>query len=216
VDPLSPIRELVARVASLESQLADTRAENARLREENAVLRQAVLALTREVEELKRRLGSGGHGGGRGTPPPTRPPSGRPRGGQRGHQGHARPSPEHVDQTHEHTAAACPGCGGAVEPTDRRTERFEFEAAERALQVLRHVLHHGWCPRCRRRVKPPSPFALPDSDYGPRAHATLAVQRASMGATVGDLETFTRSVWQWPVAGGQIVAMLDRERCGPP
>ena len=31
-----------------------------------------------------------------------------------------------------------------------------------------------------------------------------------MGATAGDLETFTRTVWQWPVSGGQIVAMLDR------
>ncbi len=217
VDPLSPIRELVARVATLESELADARAENARLREENAALReenaalrQAVLALTREVEDLKSRLGSGGRGGGRGTPPPTRPPSGRPRGGQRGHQGHARTRPERVDETREHAVTACPRCGGDVEPTARSTERFEFEAAERALHVLRHVLHHGWCPHCRRRVKPPSPLVLPDSDYGPRAHATLAVQHASMGATVGDLETFTRSVWRWPVAGGQIVAMLDR------
>ena len=31
-----------------------------------------------------------------------------------------------------------------------------------------------------------------------------------MGASVGDLETFTQTVWQWPVSGGQIVAMLDR------
>lgn len=153
---------------------------------------------------------SGGHGGGRGTPPPTRPPSGRPRGGQRGHKGHARTRPARIDETKEHAAPACPRCGGTVEPSATSTERFEFEAAERALRVLRHVLHHGWCPRCRCRVKPPSPLALPDSDYGPRAHATLAVLRATTGATVGDLDAFTRSVWQRSVSGGQIVAMLDR------
>lgn len=210
VDPLAPIRELVARVATLESELAAAKAENARLREENAALLQAVRALTDEVQALKRRLGSGGHGGGRGTPPPTRPPSGRPRGGQRGHKGHARMRPERIDETREHAPTECPRCGGTVEPSVRSTERFEFEAVERALHVLRHVLHHGWCPRCRCRVKPPSPLVLPDSDYGPRAHATLAVLRATTGATVGDLETFTRGVWQWPVSGGQIVAMLDR------
>ncbi len=217
MDPLSPIRELVARVATLESQLADANAENARLREENARLReenaalhQAVLALTREVEELKRRLSSGGRGGGRGTPPPTRPPSGRPRGGQRGHKGHARTRPARIDGTREHAAMACPRCGGAVEPSTPSAERFEFEAAERALQILRHVLHHGWCPHCGRRVTPPAPTALPDSDYGPRAHATLSVLRATTGATVGDLETFSRTVWQWPMSGGQIVALLDR------
>ena len=36
-------------------------------------------------------------------------------------------------------------------------------------------------------MKARAPFALPDSDYGPRAHATLAVLRATMGASVGDL-----------------------------
>jgi transposase len=217
VDPLSLIRELVTRVAALESQLATAHAENDRLREENArlceenaVLHQAVLALTRKVDELERRLGSGGRGGGRGTPPPTRPPSGRPRGGQRGHKGHARTRPAHIDETREHAATTCPRCGGTVDPSTTSTERFEFEAAERALHVLRHVLHHGWCPHCQCRVKPPAPRALPDSDYGPRAHATLSVLRATTGATVGDLETFSRTVWEWPMSGGQIVAMLDR------
>ncbi|MDP3221305.1 MAG: transposase [Deltaproteobacteria bacterium] len=217
MDPLSPIRELVARVATLESQLAAAhaesatlRAENARLREENVALHHAVLALTREVEALKRRLGSGGRGGGRGTPPPTRPPSGKRRGGQPGHKGHARTRPEHIDQTLEHSPAACPRCGGDLAPSARSTERFEFEAVERALHILRHVLHQGWCSHCKRRVKAHAPFALPDSDYGPRAHATLAGLRATMGATVGNLENYTRSVWQWPVSGGQIVAMLDR------
>ena len=217
VDPLSPIRELVARVATLESQLAAAnvenaglRSENARLREENAALQRAVLALTQEVEALTRKLGSGGRGGGRGTPPRSRPPSGKPRGGQRGHKGHTRTRPAHIDETQEHPAPSCPRCGGDVEPSAKSTERFEFEAVERALHVLRHVLHQGWCPRCKRRVKAPAPFALPDSDYGPRAHATLATLRATIGATVGNLETFTRTVWQWPVSGGQIVAMLDR------
>ena len=217
MDAQWPIRELVARIVTLESQFLAANAENARLRKENtklraenAALQHAVVALTREVDELKRSLASSGRGGGRGTPPPTRPPSRRRRGGQFGHEGHARTRPERIDATQEHPAPSCPRCGGAVQPSARSTECFEFEAVERALHILRHVLHEGWCSRCKCRVKARAPFALPDSDYGPRAHATLAVLRATMGASVGDLETFTQTVWQWPVSGGQIVAMLDR------
>jgi transposase len=210
VDPLSPIRELAARVVMLESQLAAAHAENAALREQNAALQRVVLALTARIEELESKLGSGGHGGGRGTPPPTRPPSDKPRGGQPGHTGHPRARPEHVDETREHVPHACPQCGGALEASEAISERFEFEAAERALRVIRHVLHRGWCPRCKRRVRARATLPLPDSDYGPRAHATLATLRASLGATVGNLETFTRSVWGRPLSGGQIVAMLDR------
>jgi hypothetical protein len=211
------IREQTARVVALEAENAALRAENAALRAENAALRaentalmKTVQALTERVAELERALGSGGRGG-RGTPPPTRPPSKRPRGGQPGHRGRRRARPEHIDETREHPIdASCPRCGGAVSPSEKVTERFEFEAIARTLQIIRHVLHRGWCSHCKRRVKAKASFALPDSDYGPRAHATLAAVRATMGGTVGDLETFTRGVWQWPMSGGQIVAMLDR------
>ncbi len=180
------------------------------LRAQNELLMQVVTVLGERVAELERALAAGGHGGGRGTPPPTRPPSGRPHGGQPGHKGNARPRPEPIDETQHHLPEACPRCGGAVEPTARTDERFEFEAVARTLRTIRHVLHRGWCPRCKRRVRPRVPFALPDSDYGPRAHAMLASLRATMGSTVGDLETFTRTVWRRPLSGGQIVAMLDR------
>lgn len=211
VDPLAPIRDLVARAAALESQLAAANEEIRILRQENAALRHVVQVLTARVEELERMLGQGGRGGGRGTPPPHRPPSGRPRGGQPGHKGHARPRPTHIDETKEHPVGqCCPRCGGPVDISNKTDEHFEFEAIERTLRVIRHVLHRGWCPHCKRRVRARAPLALHDSDYGPRAHASLAALRATMGATIGDLETFTRTQWPRPLSGGQIVAMLDR------
>lgn len=195
-DPLALIREQAARVVALEA--------------ENAALLKTVAMLTERVATLERLLGSGGRGGGRGTPPPTRPPSGRPRGGQRGHKGISRARPAVIDETREHPVGECPHCGTAVESSVRVTDRFEFEAMARVLRTIRHVLHQGWCPQCRRRVRASAGLALPDSNYGPRAHATLAALRATMGASIGDLETFTRTIWQRPVAGGQIVVMLDR------
>ena len=181
-DPLALIREQTARVVALE-------AENAALRAENAALMKTVRALTERVAELERALGSGGGRGGQGTPPPTRPPSKRPRGGQPGHRGRRRARPEHIDQTREHPIeASCPRCGGAVSLSEKVTERFEFEAIERTLQIIRHVLHRGWCSHCKRRVKVRAPFALPDSDYGPRAHATLAaVRRRELRTWPGEL-----------------------------
>ncbi len=216
-------RALVARVTALEAALqasreevAALRAENAALRAENASLRVENARLLRlhgelalRVAELEKRLGESG-GGGRGSPPPTRPRSGRKRGGQPGHKPNPRTAPAHSDATCEHPAPTCPRCGCAVEESSQTTERFTFEAVERALRKVQHILHEGRCPRCKRRVRAQVPRPLHDSDYDARSHATLAALRASVGATVGDMETFTRTVWQWPMSGGQIVAMLDR------
>jgi len=218
------LREARARIVTLEAQLAAVtaenvalraenaalRAENGRLRAENAALIQRVTVLTARVAALERRLGSGGGGGGKGTPPPKRPSSGKPRGGQPGHKGHVRARPEPIDVTQEHPVTSCPGCGGPLEPLNTVGETFEYEAVERALRVLRHILHEGWCPRCKQRVRARAPKRLADSDYGPQAHAELAALRATVGATVGDLENFARTIWQHPMSGGQIVAMLDR------
>jgi len=204
VDPLAPIRELVARNAELAAGLEKALAE----RDAALVL---VTKLAARVEELERALGSG-RGGGGNKPPPKRPSSGKPRGGQKGHSSTAPARPDHVDDTSVHRLHACPHCQGAVSPIDDPRDRFEFEAVARALRTVRHVLHAAWCPRCKRKVRAKAPLALPGSSYGPAAHATLATLRATTGATIGDLETFTRNVWRRPLSGGQVVVMIDR--CG--
>jgi hypothetical protein len=202
VDPLEPIRELVARVAELSAEFEKVRAER------DAALELAG-TLARRVAELERAVGSG-RGGGHNGPPPKRPPSSRPRGGQTGRKGKAASKPEVVDDTQDHHLHACPRCSGAVSPREGVRERFEFEAVERALRTVRHILHEAWCPRCKRKVRPQAPLALPGSSYGPRAHSELASLRATMGCTIGDLETFTRTLWHRALSGGQIVVMLDR------
>ncbi len=196
-------------MSRLEEENRALRAENAALREQVSSLEQTIKHLLGQIAALERKVASGGRGG-QGTPPPSRPSSGKPRGGQPGHKGHTREKPTLIDDTREHYPHDCPHCGEALEPREEVTERFEFEAVERAMKVLRHILHQGFCPRCKRRVKAQATPLLPDSDYGPRAHGTLATLRAAMGCTVGDMETFTRNVWQRPLSGGQIVAMLDR------
>lgn len=202
MDPFAPVRELAARVAELS-------AENATLRAERDAALTLVTQLATRVEELERALGTKG-GGGRGGPPPRRPSSGKPRGGQPGHKGKAATKPDTVDDSCEHRLHACPHCNGNLSHVDDPRERFEFEAVARALRTVRHVLHAAWCPRCKRKVRAKASLALPGSSYGPHAHATLASLRATMGCTIGDLETFTRSQWQRSLSGGQIVAMLDR------
>lgn len=204
LDPFAPLRELAEEVATL-------RAENAKLRAERDAALTLVVKLNERVEQLERALGRGGRGGNN-SPPPGRPPSGKPRGGQPGHKGHSAKPPAEADETIDHTLPACPRCNGPVVQTEACTERFEFDAVARALRTIRHLLHTAWCPQCRRKVKPTAPLALPGSSYGPLAHATLATLRATMGCTIGDLETFTGSVWRRAIGGGQIVVMLDR--CG--
>jgi transposase len=202
VDPFAPVRELAELVAELRADLAKVRAER------DAALT-LVAKLSERVETLERALGSG-RGSGHNGPPPKRPSSGKPRGGQPGRKGKAAAKPERVDDTCEHRLHACPHCDGTLAPIDDPRERFEFEAVQRALRTVRHLLHAAWCPRCKRKVRARAPLALPGLSYGPHAHAALADLRATMGCTIGDLETFTRSFWQRPLSGGQIVAMLDR------
>lgn len=203
VDPLTPIRELAARVEALSAALAKTQAER------DAALA-LVAKLAERVAELERALGSGRGGGGHNGPPPRRPSSGKSPGGQPGHKGKAASTPDHIDDTQEHHVDACPRCNGPVTPLEEVQERFEFEAVQRALRTVRHLLHQAWCPHCKRRVRARAPLVLPGSSYGPHAHATLASLRATMGCTVGDIENFTRSFWERALSGGQVVAMLDR------
>lgn len=202
MDPLASIRELVARNAELVAALEKAMAER------DAALT-LVAQLAARVEELERALGSGRGGGGH-KPPPRRPSSGKPRGGQKGHSSTAPAAPDTVDETREHRLHACPLCHGPVSFLDDPHERFEHDAVARALRTIRHILHAAWCSRCKRKVRAKAPLALPGSSYGPLAHATLATLRATTGATVGDLETFTRNVWRRPLSGGQIMVMLDR------
>ena len=186
MDPLTPIRELVARNAELAAALAKALAER------DAALT-LVTQLAARVEELERALGTG-RGGGGNKPPPKRPSSGKPRGGQKGHSSTAPAAPDVVDETRPQHLRACPHCDGPVSPVDDPKDRFEFEAVDRALRTVRHVLHAAWCSRCKRKVRAKAPLALPGSSYGPAAHATLATLRATTGATIGDLETFARNV----------------------
>jgi transposase len=194
----------------LSDALDEVRAENAKLRKERDAALDLVTKLTERVAQLERALGTE-RGGGHNRPPPKRPSSGKPRGGQPDRKGKAPSKPEQVDESRDHHVDQCPRCAGPLEQREGVRERFEFEAVERALKTIRHLMHQAWCPRCERNVQPPTPFTLPDSMYGPHAHATLASLRATMGSTIGDIETFARSLWQRPLSGGQIVAMLDRD-----
>ncbi len=202
---------LRARDALIQEQQAIISAQAARieaLEAENAQLRALVAQLVVRVDDLEAMLKGGGRGG-KGSPP-TRKPSGKPRGGQQGHKGHGRAVPAQPDETREHPLTACPSCRGPVVVCDKPDEHWQFEAVERALRAVLHRVHKGWCPHCKKSVRAATPGVLARTLYGPRAHVTLASLRATMGATVGDLETYARTVWQRSIAGGQIVAMLDR------
>jgi transposase len=113
------------------------------------------------------------------------------RGGARpGHPGHGRRSipPEEADDLIVITPAqTCPDCGGALHDQGCR-ERAVLDVQPLRRKAIHYQLKQKYCPRCRRKVRPPAPGVFKKSLFGNRLLAHAAVQHYVFGVTLGQLE----------------------------
>ena len=93
----------------------------------------------------------------------------KPRGGKPGHEGKRRAKPERIDRWETHQARACPDCGGKLKRTgDTRTRHTEDIPGDLKPVATEHTIHSDWRPRCKKRVEPRVPDALPKCQLGVR------------------------------------------------
>jgi transposase len=154
-----------------------------------AELEAQVAALIARVEELEAKLRESSQNSSK--PPSADPPgmrkpkrkrSGRKPGGQTGHEGHQRAllPPEQVDEFHDVWPDECENCHQdlGVGPRVEACEPGRHQVTELPVpkaQVAEWRTHAQCCPACSWVTQAKLPEAVPQTCFGPRLQATVAV-----------------------------------------
>jgi transposase len=134
-------------------------------------------------------------------------------GRKKGHPGTHRKPPERIDRREEHRATACPVCGGPLcRCDDTRTRYVEDIPLPEQLQpqVTEHTIHRDWCPKCRQRVEPKVPDALPGATLGNRVLVLAAWLHYALGNTLSQIVEVFNFHLQLKVTPGGLVQMFYR------
>jgi len=142
--------------------------------------------------------------------PPTKSRKKRP-GAKPGHTGSRRPTPERIDHRKEHKLSRCPECGGRLKRTgDTRTRCTEDIPEDIRPQVTEHTIHSDWCPRCKKRVEPVVPDALPQATLGNRTLVLSAWLHYALGNTLSQIVEVFNFHLQLKITPGGLVQMWRR------
>jgi len=142
-------------------------------------------------------------------PPAKRRGKKRP-GGKPGHPGSRRQTPERIDNRVEHRADRCPDCGGRLKRCDETRTRYIEDIPEIQPEVTEHTIHRDWCPKCRKKVEPPVPDALPGSQLGNRVLVLSAWLHYALGNTLSQIVEVFNFHLQMKLTEGGLVAMWYR------
>jgi len=202
---------LVAYVEWLEAQVAGYAAEVSRLR--------AALA----AAEAKAQQHSGTSSRPPSSDPPAAPkrpatrPTGRQRGGQPGHPGHQRGLVplDQVTAVEVHRPTACPECGGALaaewspvgEPV--RHQIWDIPAVVPA-EVIEHQYVTVVCPQCQQSVAAERPVESPESQFGVRTHALVALLHGRYRLSMRETVALLGPLWALPLSVGSIPRLCAR------
>lgn len=142
--------------------------------------------------------------------PPTKSRKKRP-GAKPGHIGSRRRTPERIDHRKEHKLSCCPECGGRLKRTgDTRTRYTEDIPEDIRPQVTEHTIHSDWCPRCKKRVEPVVPDALPQATLGNRTLVLSAWLHYALGNTISQIVEVFNFHLQLKITPGGLVQMWRR------
>lgn len=190
----------------------------------------ALLALTAEVEELKRRLGV--NSGNSSTPPSADPPKTRAErrrdaraaakrsmkasarknvGGQPGHPGAHRERVADPDRTVEHRPSECSGCGGdlaAGELLGGPVCHQVWELPEASCVVTEHQRLRVLCQGCGKPTLADLAPGTPGGAFGPRLSATIVGLCAHMSRE--QVAVFVTDNFGCPISAASVEAICKR------
>lgn len=119
--------------------------------------------------------------------PPAPARSKRP-GRKAGHPGARRKPPARIDERKEHRSEACPDCHGQLTRCSETRTRYTEDIPENLQPVcIEHTIHRDWCPRCKKRVEPRIPDALPGSTLGNHVLVLSAWLHYGLGNTLSQV-----------------------------
>lgn len=181
----------------------------------------ALVALTRRVEELERRLSSNSRTSSK--PPSSDPPwkkkrrkrdkPGKP-GAKEGHEGHHRKplAADRVDEFVPVWSASCGRCGHVLPhagvPVGVPTVHQVAEVPPVAVRVTEYRLQRVCCPACAHVTLADLPEGVTASAFGPRLHALVPTLTAQLRGSRRNVADVLVGVFGMPVSIGGVDAML--------
>jgi len=156
-------------------------------------------------------------------PKPQAQTPGRKAGDEHGTHGHRPPpDPNQIDEVHQaRLPECCPGCGGAVIPTDV-VDQFQTDIPRQPL-VRRFQVHVGQCRSCGTRVQGRHPLQTSDalgaaaSQIGPAAQAAVVLLNKDLGLSHGKVVRCLDTLFGIDLTRGASAQIVLRaaERCRP-
>ena len=131
-------------------------------------------------------------------------------GAKDGHPGSRRRVPDRIDRRETHRLPCCPDCGGRLKRTGDTRTRYIEEIPEIQPEVTEHTIHSDWCSKCRKRVEPKVPDALPNSTLGNRVLVLSAWLHYALGNTLSQIVEVFNFHLQLKVTPGGLVQMWYR------
>jgi transposase len=199
-----------------EASLTERQAEAIYARGKEAVVF-ALLELTKQLAEQRAKAAAESHetpSTPSGMKPTYQTPPGKSRkrrpGAKPGHAGSRRKPPERIDWQAEHRADRCPDCGGKLQQCEETRVRYTEDIPEVQPEVTEHVIHRDWCPRCKKRVEPAIPDALPGSSLGNHVLVLSAWLHYALGNTLAQIVEVFNFHLQMKITAGGLVQMWFR------
>jgi transposase len=131
-------------------------------------------------------------------------------GAKQGHRGSRRPPPERIDWEKSHKSPCCPDCGGRLKRTGDTRTRYIEDIPEVEPEVTEHTIHRDWCSKCKKRVEPKVPDALPNATLGNRVLALSAWLHYGLGNTLSQIVEVFNFHLQFKITPGGLVQMWYR------
>ena len=131
-------------------------------------------------------------------------------GGKPGHPGSRRLAPERIDWEEEHRAKRCPDCNSRLKRCHETRTRYIEDIPEIQPEVTEHTIHRDWCPKCKKKVEPPVPDALPGSQLGNRVLVLSAWLHYALGNTLSQIVEVFNFHLQMKLTEGGLVDMWYR------
>ena len=142
--------------------------------------------------------------------PPAKGRGRKRSGGKPGHPGSRRGIPEQIDWEEEHRAKRCPDCNSRLKRCHETRIRYIEDIPEVQPEVTKHTIHRDWCSKCKKKVEPPVPDALPGSQLGNRVLVLSAWLHYALGNTLSQIVEVFNFHLQLKLTEGGLVDMWYR------
>jgi transposase-like protein len=135
----------------------------------------------------------------------------RKSGAKPGHSGSHRPPPEKITRQEHHRAEYCPDCGGVLRPRRQVRQRYIEDLPEHNTpEVVEHLIHQAYCPRCKKIVEPVVPDAMPGAILGHRTVVFSAFLHYFIGIPILKIISIFNVLFYFKLTSGGLIDLWHR------